>query len=148
MNFEKLQGGLRMKIGGVLVGINPKTKFNADFYIFTQPNSEFKEGKILSLPGEYEISEIFAFGFGNDYLNWLILNSNDPKEKILFLEKKYPLPEELEFFFDENLIVFLVRPQTNLVDFLKELDIAKIILPNTSQVEFFKNELTCEVETL
>lgn len=149
MTIEKLQGGLRLKIGGVLIGINPQTKFSADFYIFTQQNPEkMNEGKIFDLPGEYEISDIFAFAFGSESFNWLLLNANNLKEKILILEKPTSVPEELEYFFDDSLTVLILKPKPNLIEFLKNIEPGKIILSNASQAEFFKKELACEVEVL
>jgi hypothetical protein len=148
MTFERLQGGFRVKINKNLVGINPKSKFSANFYIFTKRDNleKFKEEKIFYLPGEYEVNDIFIFGFSeNESVNFLLKGD----ENLLVLEEKFnSIPEILDLILQEPVYVFLLNQDRSFKDILKDLNIKELILQNNLQANFFEKELACKVSII
>jgi hypothetical protein len=148
MTFERLQGGFRVKINKNLVGINPKSKFSANFYIFTKRDNleKFKEEKIFYLPGEYEVNDIFIFGFSeNESVNFLLKGD----ENLLVLEEKFnSIPEILDLILQEPVYVFLLNQDKSFKDILKDLNIKELILQNNLQANFFEKELACKVSII
>jgi len=142
MSFERLQNGLRVKMGSVLIGINPTGKFSANFYIFTkEPEEEFS--KMIYLPGEYEIDGIFIFGYGNKEVNYLLVDQEND-ERLLILESEVKIPENLEIFLDKSFYVLVLSQRKDLREILREVEIEKLVLTNTSQNKIFEN-FDCEV---
>jgi hypothetical protein len=148
MTFERLQGGFRVKINKNLVGINPKSKFSANFYIFTKRDNleKFKEEKIFYLPGEYEVNDIFIFGFSEkESVNFLLKGD----ENLLVLEEKFnSIPEILDLILQEPVYVFLLNQDKSFKDILKDLNIKELILQNNLQANFFEKELACKVSII
>jgi len=149
MNFEKLQGGVRVKFNKNLIGINPKSRFNAHFYIFTRKDNleKFKDEKIFYLPGEYEANNIFIFGFAQrEGLNFILKNN---EENLLILEEKFEdTPKILDIILSEPTYVLLLNQDKSFKDFLKKINIEELILENNLQANFFEKELTCKVSVL